>query len=60
MLLIEEVSNEVIADHRQEIRIAHCTVLCLGNIDLIFIVLLFFLDFVFTLVLPILIFLLFF
>lgn len=60
MLLIEEVSNEVITDHWQEIRIAYCAVLGLGNVDLVFVKLLFFLDFLYTLVLPVLVLLLFF
>ena len=34
VFLVEEVCNKVVANHREEVRVAHCTVLSLRNIDL--------------------------
>jgi hypothetical protein len=34
VFLVEEVCNKVVANHRQEVRVTHCTVLSLRNIDL--------------------------
>lgn len=33
MLLLEEISNEVVANHWQKVRVAHRTVLGLRNVD---------------------------
>ena len=40
MVFLHEVLDKVIADHRKEVAIADGTVLCLGNVDFFFVLLL--------------------
>ena len=35
VLLVQEFLHELVADHRQEVRIAHCAVLCLRDVNFI-------------------------